>query len=390
MDPNDRSAATPAPEPPPSEPPPADEAPPPEVIAAARFFQTIHTLTPASHVTTALIALNVAVFVAMAAIGRVGLFEPTVGDLIRWGASYAPRTTAGEWWRLLTATFIHIGVVHLLVNMYALAGSGPLVERLFGNGPFLVLYVVAGLAGALASVVVNPMTVSAGASGAIFGVFGALLAFVVRRRDAIPPAILQRLKKSAFLFVAVNLAFGFAKSGIDNSAHIGVLAAGFLCGLALAGELTPEAAARRWRRAGVVAAAGALALGLVASRLEPTPDIEGELDRSIAVESRAVDRFNALVHDDKVDDAATAAVIGTEILPPWRESRLRLEALRPRLPAAVVAGFERRLRYMHLREEAWTLHAEAAREHDVAKLERAEAKAAEAEKLVEEMNRESN
>src|SRR5581483_12406379 len=104
----------------------------------AEFGATIRALTPRGFVTEALIAVNVLVFVVMVARG-VSPMEPKIADLLAWGAGYGPSTTGGQWWRLLTATFLHIGVIHLGMNMYCLWDAGRLMERVFGNAGFLVL-----------------------------------------------------------------------------------------------------------------------------------------------------------------------------------------------------------------------------------------------------------
>jgi rhomboid protease GluP len=115
-----------------------------------------------------------------------------VGSLIAWGANYGPDTiTNGQWWRLLTSMFLHIGIVHLAFNMIVLLQIGPFVERLVGNVGFLIVYFVSGFAGNVTSLVWNPYTVSAGASGAIFGLYGLLLGFLLMsRRDSIPTDVL--------------------------------------------------------------------------------------------------------------------------------------------------------------------------------------------------------
>src|SRR5207249_3684590 len=105
----------------------------------------------------------------------VSIFEPSIDDLLRWGADFGPSTTGGQWWRLLTSSFLHVGVVHLLANLVGLATFGPLVERLYGSAAFLALYIVGALTASLASVSWNPVILSAGASGAIFAVVGATL-----------------------------------------------------------------------------------------------------------------------------------------------------------------------------------------------------------------------
>jgi rhomboid protease GluP len=187
---------------------------------------------PKMAVTPVLLALNVAIFGLMLAWG-VHPMQPTIDDLIRWGANYGPKTTQGEWWRMFTCMFLHIGLLHLLFNMVALWNVGGFMEQLLGSTGFLVLYIVAGLLGSVASVAWNPFVVSAGASGAIFGVYGGLLAFLVRHRDMQQHAFLAALRTNTLAFLGYNLVFGVIQQGIDMAAHLGGLAGGFVCGLAL-------------------------------------------------------------------------------------------------------------------------------------------------------------
>ena len=180
-------------------------------------------------VTFVIIAMNIAVFLAMTA-GGVSPVEPTTQDLVSWGASYGPYELSTEWWRVFTAMFVHIGFLHILLNMYCLYSLGPLAERVFGPGKFLLLYVLSGLGGNVASVALHPAIVAAGASGAIFGVAGALLP-VLHFRD-IPAIVSQggRGRLGIGGFIVYNLIYGFANTGIDNAAHIGGLATGFIVG----------------------------------------------------------------------------------------------------------------------------------------------------------------
>ena len=161
----------------------------PEQVAGAaqvmEFRVGLHRRTRRVWATPALVAANVAVFAIMVAMG-VGLMSPSIDGLITWGANYGPRTTSGQFWRLVTNVFVHIGIVHVAMNMIGLWQMGPLVERLLGNRGFLAVYLFSGVCGSLASVLWNPFVVSAGASGAVFGVYGALLAFLLRHRGSIP------------------------------------------------------------------------------------------------------------------------------------------------------------------------------------------------------------
>jgi rhomboid protease GluP len=208
-------------------------------------------------VTPVLIGINVAVFIAMALRG-VNVLAPSSAMLLPFGSNFGPYTLDGQWWRLFTAMFLHFGIAHLAFNMLGLWSLGKLTERLFGSARYLFLYLFAGLCGSCASLLWHPMVNSAGASGAIFGVLGALLAFMVNPRTRIPAHIAAAQRNSALIFIAYNLFNGFAHAGIDNAAHIGGLLAGFAMGWLLARPL--DAGAAPQRRQMVLALLGGVAV----------------------------------------------------------------------------------------------------------------------------------
>jgi rhomboid protease GluP len=144
-------------------------------------------------------------------------------NLIRFGAKYNPLITDGEWWRFFTPIIIHIGFLHLLMNTFALYFLGTAVERIYGSPRFLFIYIFAGFSGTLASFVFTN-SLSAGASGAIFGCFGALLYF----GTAHPKIFFRTMGTNILVVIGINLAFGFSIPGIDNAGHIGGLAGGAL------------------------------------------------------------------------------------------------------------------------------------------------------------------
>jgi membrane associated rhomboid family serine protease len=205
----------------------------------ADFQRRLQELTPKVWVTPAIVGVNVLVFVLMAAFG-VSPVEPDIDAMIAWGADWGPRTAHGEPWRLLTSCFLHFGFVHIGLNMWVLWDAGRITERLFGNHAFLALYLLAGLGGSAVSLAWNPLVVSAGASGAVFGVYGALLAFVKGGGTHLPKATLKRLQKSGIGFVIYNVGFGLLASGINNAAHLGGLAIGYGVGRLLVRPLDPE------------------------------------------------------------------------------------------------------------------------------------------------------
>ncbi|WP_035179316.1 rhomboid family protein [Alkalihalobacterium bogoriense] len=146
----------------------------------------------------------------------------SISVLIEFGAKYNPAIEEGEWWRFFTSMFLHIGLLHLFMNSLALYFLGTAVERIYGSFRFLFIYVIAGIVGSIASYAFSEQ-ISAGASGAIFGCFGALLYFgLIHKR-----IFLRTMGTSLFVILAINLAIGFAIPVIDNAAHIGGLVGGF-------------------------------------------------------------------------------------------------------------------------------------------------------------------
>ncbi|HKU60335.1 MAG TPA: rhomboid family intramembrane serine protease [Gemmatimonadales bacterium] len=197
-------------------------------------------------VTRILLALNILVFLAMVASG-VSVLDPSVLDLIDWGATLGPLTVGHQWWRLGSSMFLHIGLVHIALNMLCLASLGPPAEERFGRSSFLAGYLLAGLGGAITSVAVHPQTVAAGASGAIFGVASRLLVagWVGERTGEEAEVLTGRLGS----FLTMNLLYGFLHAEIDNSAHIG----GLLTGAVLGVLAHPRIAAWVWRGQALVA-----------------------------------------------------------------------------------------------------------------------------------------
>ncbi|WP_129727238.1 rhomboid family intramembrane serine protease [Ectobacillus funiculus] len=146
-----------------------------------------------------------------------------IATLIAFGAKYNPLILQGEWWRFFTPMFLHIGLLHLLMNTVALYYVGSQVERILGNIRFLFVYLFAGFCGSLLSFV-SSNAVAAGASGAIFGCFGALLYIAASYAKVFSRTMMQ----SVLTLIGINLLFGFAVPGIDNAGHIGGLIGGFL------------------------------------------------------------------------------------------------------------------------------------------------------------------
>jgi rhomboid protease GluP len=190
-------------------------------------------------ITITLIAVNVLVFAAMV-VGGVSFTQPTPMDALRWGADFGPLTIGqGQYWRLLTACFVHFGILHIAFNMYVLYQIGPFVQITFGRARYLILYFLAGLAGSIVSLLIHPQSVGAGASGAIFGLYGAVFGFLLRERHSLNPAAVKSIGRSAGVFIVYNLIFGAMNRTTDVSAHLGGLVVGFLAGIALVRTRNP-------------------------------------------------------------------------------------------------------------------------------------------------------
>ncbi|MGC2697346.1 MAG: rhomboid family intramembrane serine protease, partial [Candidatus Angelobacter sp.] len=187
-------------------------------------------------VTTALLAINLTVFVGMVATGAGFLnFDPQA--CLKWGGNYGPWTLDGDWWRLVTAGFVHGGLIHLAFNMWCLLSLGQLSERLFGRIQTLFIYLITGVGGALLSIAHNPRHLEVGASGAIFGIAGALLAGVKFGNLAISSGQKRSVVSSMVFFVGVNfvLGAGIMGSNIDNFCHLGGFITGLLIGVPMGG-----------------------------------------------------------------------------------------------------------------------------------------------------------
>lgn len=185
--------------------------------------------------TRILIGLCVGLFVLMMITGGRSLKDwesPSVYLLQQWGANFGPLVKDGQWWRIVTCAFIHVGIAHLGFNMYAMWIFGEQLERLQGRWRTLFFFFFAAIAASLASLWWNPQTTSAGASGALFGWVGVTVAIVVRHRRDFPKKLWSDMGRGLAMLLILNLVF-LTNPHIDNAAHIGGLISGFLVGLVL-------------------------------------------------------------------------------------------------------------------------------------------------------------
>jgi rhomboid protease GluP len=233
--------------------PPGAEIPPPQT--AVRKPRSSWATAPATYL---LLGINCAVFLVMVGNG-VSIGSPTTQQLMHWGANNTGSVLInGEWWRIITAMFVHVGILHLATNMWCLWNLGLLAEPLMGSGGVLAVYILTGAAGNLLSTDINWLwpirdgaggvffPAGAGASGAVFGIAGALIVLLKSNRLPVPPEELKKLRRSVIYFAALNLVLGLSISGgnlflhsslnIDNMAHLG----GFTCGLLFAAPMVPR------------------------------------------------------------------------------------------------------------------------------------------------------
>jgi rhomboid protease GluP len=196
-------------------------------------------VAPATYV---LVGINCLVFLAMLA-NHVSFLNPSPEQLLHWGANNAGYVLiAGQWWRVVTAMFVHVGIIHLATNMWCLWNLGLLAEPLMGSAGVLAVYILTGAAGNLLSNFYNwvkyhdvsTFSVGAGASGAVFGIAGALIVLLKSPRLPVPAFELKKLRRSVIYFAVLNLVIGLATEipgsfvHIDNMAHLGGCACGFL------------------------------------------------------------------------------------------------------------------------------------------------------------------
>lgn len=297
--------------------------------------------------TRLLIALNVLVFVVML-FGGAGFWHSPNTVQLTWGANFAPATADGQWWRLVSAMFLHFGALHLGMNMLALWDGGKLVERMFGAVRFLVIYLISGVGGNLLSLVIQGNdAVSGGASGAIFGIYGALLVYVWFARRQMQAQEFRWLFWGALLFSALTIAMGYIIPGIDNSAHIG----GFVTGIVMATLFLPSSIqpSRALTFTQSVAAVAWMAALFVLLTHLPTPKyrwqeevaIQKQVQKLNQVDQKAQHKWQQIMLEGREGNVSfdeMASQIDAQVATPYEESFEKLSALPedPKLPSAAL------------------------------------------------------
>lgn len=332
---------------------------------------------PRLRVTPCLIVANCLVFAAMLA-GGAGFWHASNGIPLAWGANFGPATQDGQWWRLGSAMFLHFGILHLLMNMAALWDAGQLVERMYGPWRLAALYFFSGIAGNLFSLVSHQgLAVSGGASGAIFGVYAALLPSLWHERRLLQAAEFRWLFWGALGFAGITIALGFLITGIDNAAHVGGFFAGLLGGVVLARPLfgvRPYPGRQRWLAGGMTI----LTLLLLLDRMPPPAyrwseesEARQAVSRFLREDAEISRNWQEIVSASRrgsVSFDELAGRIDSAVADPYEESFEQLAQLgsNPSLPSA--ASLETLRHYAELRRDASRALAEGLRRKDAGKI----------------------
>ena len=331
---------------------------------------TLRQRTPWAVVTPALVGINIAVF-AMMLMGPHSISDPDT--LVAYGGNFGPRTTNGEWGRLITAIFVHRGVFDLLIKVVALVSVGLLLERLVGHLTFLAVYIGAGALASLVSLSTSLTEVSAGSSAAVFGLYGLLLASwaygtVQQATTTVRLAAVRRMAPIAAVFVAYSL----LTDHIDQAAESTGVVAGFVAGLVLGRYVRdgrPPA-----RKVGMTMATAAAMVMVVAIPLRGVADVRPVLAQVLAVEEHAAREYDAAVKSftkGRMNAKALAALIDEKVTPELEATRKQLESLQnvPPEHRPLVAAAET---YLRMRKESWRLRVTALRYGNSALLRDAE------------------
>ncbi len=318
--------------------------------AATRGFSRAELRANTPWLALALAAAAVVIFIG-AVFENGALDDP--GTLVAWGASFGPRAANGEWWRLVSATFVHASIVALLINVVAIVQIGLVIERRAGSAVFGAAYACAAFFSGLMHLAEAPDRVSAGASGAVFGLYGLLLAVFIRgllrpSPQSIPLKVMARLAPPAAVFVLYNLAV----AGFDLPSKAGLFT-GFTLGIVVTRGF--GATAPSIRRLACTTAA-AFGIAVVASvPLRGMTDIKPELELLVAMEQRTAAAYEAAVarfRAGHVKTASLVAIIDRTILPEIQTMRARWAAL-ARVPASHEPMRAAANEFLALREQSW-------------------------------------
>ncbi len=314
------------------------------------FDDALDARTPRPLVTPAIAALNVGIVVCMiVAPGVLGSQD----TLLQWGASVGPRTTNGEWWRLVTAMFVHTGLLHMIANVAGFVQIGLLTERLLGRLAIANVYVAAGLVAGIVNLLLYPVSVSAGGSASVFAVYGLFAAAVISGVAfpsdlSIPPTTLLKVAPGAVLFVLYSLAAGFA-----GPAEMSGLIIGLIYGCVLIKDVAVQLPPPR-RVAITSGAIAVIALGACIP-VRGMSDVRPEIEQLAAVEQKTSTAYDGAVRhftNGEMTLKELTEVIDRTILPELTAAQARIKRLErvPYAQAPLLAGANE---YLTLREESW-------------------------------------
>jgi rhomboid protease GluP len=299
--------------------------------------------------TTILVGINIAVFLGML-LTSGSLMGFSREQSVLWGANDGFRTLSGDYWRLVTAGFVHANLLHIGFNMWCLWSLGQLSERLFGRWITFAVYILTGVGGALLSVGVDPSRFEVGASGAVFGIAGAILSGIKFGNVAVSSVQKRQIMSSMIFFVIFNLAFGAAIPGIDNWCHLGGLISGLIFGVPLATASATGKKPFEWATIAIAALvmAGIGAQVVQAKGFNDLRSAQEKLDArdiqgGIAILERAAAKHpnsamaqgmlgQAYDMNGERDKAMAAYGRALQLEPRWGAVRARMEQLQKNLP----------------------------------------------------------
>jgi rhomboid protease GluP len=305
--------------------------------------------TEGYYVTPIIVNINLIIFILMILSG-VNVFLPDNESLLLWGANFRPATLDGQWWRLLTSCFLHIGILHLAMNLYALVYIGLMLEPRLGKTRFLSAYLLSGIGGSAASLFWHDLTISAGASGAIFGMYGVFLAMLTT--NLIEKAARQTMLTSVVIFVGYNLVTGI-RGGIDNAAHIGGLVTGIVAGYSFYISLIrPEDANRKYLTIILPAIIGVAAAVFVYTNTSNDVGVyQKKMEAFVVLEEKALSIYSKL---DNTPTDELLREINEISIPSWKEGvKLINETQKLDIPETLRERNRSLLEYCQIRIESY-------------------------------------
>jgi rhomboid protease GluP len=305
--------------------------------------------TEGYYVTPIIVNINLIIFILMILSG-VNVFLPDNESLLLWGANFRPATLDGQWWRLLTSCFLHIGILHLAMNLYALVYIGLMLEPRLGKTRFLSAYLLSGIGGSAASLFWHDLTISAGASGAIFGMYGVFLAMLTT--NLIEKAARQTMLTSVVIFVGYNLVTGI-RGGIDNAAHIGGLVTGIVAGYFFYISLIrPEDATRKYLTIILPAIIGVAAAVFVYTNTSNDVGVyQKKMEAFVVLEEKALSIYSKL---DNTPTDELLREINEISIPSWKEGvKLINETEKLDIPETLRERNRSLLEYCQIRIESY-------------------------------------